>query len=155
MKTSDVPVGDRVGALVLADRLAEDGSPAEARWRALAGDEEALQGLLDADPDDLEARRWLAAYLAAAGDQRADGYAELVRRRLRPDPPGSGSGYWGWHSASATGAVAPAWKSRLPRPWLVALSGWTHWAPFASRREAEDAAATAYRKMYLSGRKGG
>ena len=148
MTPSDVRVGDRVGALVLADRLAETGNPDEARWRALAGDEDALQSMLDADPADGEVRTWLSMYLAAAGDRRAAGYAALAAGGFIPDPPPRQypRGWWGWIHEGSSGdflAHAPGKKAELPVWWWLRISQppAVLWKEFATRRAAADAAA--------------
>jgi uncharacterized protein (TIGR02996 family) len=121
-------------------------------------DENAFQAALDANPGDHTTRLVLADWLQEHGDPRAEGYRALGVLRLQPchldaecftpEHPAARTPeyldkFW-WCNAPA----ARYEQFRLPRDWYQRLT-WPG-SPdenYATRREAEDAAALAFSKL--------
>lgn len=113
--------------------------------------------MLDAHPEDWGTRLILADWLEDRGDVRAEGYRALGVLRKRPE---TGAGL---HKLVAGGShertmrslawfpLQPWSKSiyyRLPKDWFGLVGAAScNWHPFATRREAEDAAALAFAQL--------
>ena len=117
--------------------------------------EDDFQAMLDACPDDHVTRLILADWLQERGDPRAEGYRALGVRRLFPclqEWPEDVKVPVSFCFASPRGCLVKnsrtddIRKHILPQDWFNQIDGhglyWT--ADYASRREAEDAAALAF-----------
>lgn len=116
--------------------------------------EDDFQNTLDATPDAHHVRLVFADWLQDRGDKRAEGYRALgVLRRI---PFGSRrrdvlTRYGEWY-AEFYDAEGFDPQSDLPTDWFRRLRGKPAWSTrgkkgWATRREAEDAAATAFAKL--------
>lgn len=122
--------------------------------------EDAFQAVLDANPQDWQARLVFADWLDERGDPRADGYRMLGYARMAPAGPGNesqeGQQRW-WWLETVTGRshscnVKSYWYCHLTTKWCEAPPGFHQsWAGervvYDSRREAEDDAAVAWSKV--------
>lgn len=111
--------------------------------------EDALQALLDANPDDHTTRLVLADWLQDYGDPRADGYRALGALRMQPEDFG-GKCPWTWWLVSSfpetrnpIGMLARCWFDAIPKVHPAGDSS----RDYDTRREAEDAAAIAFSKL--------
>lgn len=110
--------------------------------------EDDFQRVLDANPEDWQARLVFADWLQERGDLRAEGYRALGMLRLVPlhDPAVHNGQSWWWTSLPTT-------VGRLPADWFQLLEDFGSpdvlIKPItpSTRRECEDAAALAFAKL--------
>lgn len=107
-----------------------------------------FQAALDADPSDHTTRLVFADWLEEQGDARAEGYRALGRLGLYVSR--NTEGKWAWFCVALGGPAMP------PRDWYALIAGGNplaspalhrHSKAFATRREAENAAALAFARL--------
>lgn len=107
--------------------------------------EDDFQRQLDEHPEDYQTRVVLADWLEEHGDPRAEWYRALGAKTRIPDVLGS---FWYYHNAE-NASPDTYMACTLAVDWFEATApGRINWTPgYASRREAEDAAALAFAKL--------
>ena len=125
--------------------------------------EDDFQRALDADPEDWHTRLVFADWLQERGDLRAEGYRALGVQRVQPirirmersDDRSEGERVFIYGTTANDSPLArERWGGCfLPRPWFQKMrqlcdrdrNPW--WRYFATRRDAEDAAALAFARV--------
>lgn len=113
--------------------------------------EQRLQAVLDADPTLWTARIQLAELLNQDGDPRAPGYYALGCLRIAPARLESGFAL-GSNCNPSTAAFLAYQNCFLPDDWFYFIHPYTKshfewWCTLPTRREADDAAALAFRRL--------
>lgn len=124
---------------------------------------DALHAELDAHPDAHDTRRLLGDALEEAGDERAEGYRALgvLRKRVAPSLSTKPLVCHGFTNPTNESLGLPELRrTGLPQDWwdLMESPLWSRtenpaWAWYATRREAEDAAALAFAQLPESRRR--
>lgn len=109
----------------------------------MCDEERSFQEALDRDPDDHVTRLVFSDWLEERGDVRCEGYRCLGV--VGKYPEGRKLWYWYTHWPSSEPHETPRGTSGLPRDWWESML--TKQTGFPTRREAEDAAATAFAKL--------
>ncbi len=109
--------------------------------------EDDFHAALDESPEDWQTRLVLADWLQECGDPREDGYRALAAMRLRPHRATS---HW-WSNDADRHWSAHNEFNLLPQDWFAlttpSMSSKGCHCDFATRREAEDAAAVAFARL--------
>lgn len=113
--------------------------------------EDDFQSALDADPRDWQTRLVFADWLQERGDPRADGYRALGQLRFAPADAWVGRGDGAMmQTVESQGAHAWYRSSLLPPDWFDAIDRGLidlRWKQFATRKDADDAAALAFANL--------
>lgn len=118
--------------------------------------EDGFHAILDNAPEDWQTRMVFADWLEERGDSRAAGYRALALRHM-PDRTSNSTSVlmWHWWRRREDGHAYPSERVSLPSDWYdnfpgvssETVTGATPRRDFATRRAAEDTAATAFAKL--------